>query len=259
MLAWSMRLNFAALRERLLETARHKLSNGEFTERGLARSVGLSQPHVHNVLKGTRLLTSAVGDLLLSGLDISLLDVITSGELSQELSRREEETGEARLIPLLYGKLGPGYPFPAPESVRRMIRVPIHQAGPSRGHAFVEIAHDQDLPPELRKAALALLEFDQATRLDPQPDVWYAIRWPHGGCIRQVRRVGNRLELLGQRGLWANQVCPDIIDFGSGPPLQVVRAAVLWAGDLTSGGSDLDQNGLWLREAVRPPCPAAAS
>ncbi len=29
-------------------------SNGELTERGFARSVGISQPHVHNVLKGVR-------------------------------------------------------------------------------------------------------------------------------------------------------------------------------------------------------------
>ena len=53
-----------------------QIRNGELTERGLARCVGLSQSHMHNVLKGARLLTADAADRILKGLNISLLDLM---------------------------------------------------------------------------------------------------------------------------------------------------------------------------------------
>ncbi|HWB99940.1 MAG TPA: hypothetical protein VG672_24700 [Bryobacteraceae bacterium] len=49
--------------------------NGEVTERGLARLAGISQPHLHNVLKGVRAMTPEIGDLLLVTLKLDLLDL----------------------------------------------------------------------------------------------------------------------------------------------------------------------------------------
>lgn len=63
---------FEAIRSELRKMVR----NGQTTERGLARRAGVSQSHVHNVLKGTRLLTPSVADRLLGAMDISLLDVM---------------------------------------------------------------------------------------------------------------------------------------------------------------------------------------
>lgn len=48
-------MNFEELHGRLLASLRMLLSNGEMTERRLARLTGISQPHVHNVLKGKRI------------------------------------------------------------------------------------------------------------------------------------------------------------------------------------------------------------
>lgn len=42
-----------------------RIRNGELTERGLARRVGISQAHMHNVLKGVRVLTPDLADKIL--------------------------------------------------------------------------------------------------------------------------------------------------------------------------------------------------
>jgi hypothetical protein len=48
------RLAFADFQQRLISFVVAKIRNGEFTERGLARVLGVSQPQLHNVLKGAR-------------------------------------------------------------------------------------------------------------------------------------------------------------------------------------------------------------
>jgi hypothetical protein len=58
----------------LLEAIRRetvlRIQNGEITERKLARRIGLSQPQMHHVLKGSRTLKPEVADLLIAQLCI---------------------------------------------------------------------------------------------------------------------------------------------------------------------------------------------
>ena len=55
---------------KLLAYVRSQIRNGELTERGFARLIGISQPHVHNVLKGVRNLSPNIFDLSLKYLAI---------------------------------------------------------------------------------------------------------------------------------------------------------------------------------------------
>jgi transcriptional regulator with XRE-family HTH domain len=64
------------LLERLRNRLRVLIRNGRLTERGLARRSGLSQAHIHNVLKGVRVLTPTVADRLLDTLGLSVLDLL---------------------------------------------------------------------------------------------------------------------------------------------------------------------------------------
>ena len=50
-------MTFDDLRARLVENLRLRVRSGVATERGLARQTGISQPHLHHVLKGKRLLS----------------------------------------------------------------------------------------------------------------------------------------------------------------------------------------------------------
>lgn len=68
-------MNFATLRCRLIAQINWRVQNGELTERRLARLIGVSQPHMHNVLKGVRILSPEMGDRILRNLQISLLDL----------------------------------------------------------------------------------------------------------------------------------------------------------------------------------------
>lgn len=57
-------MHLAELETGVLDAARTLIRSGAATERGLARAAGLSQPHVHNVLKGTRRLSIDSADRL---------------------------------------------------------------------------------------------------------------------------------------------------------------------------------------------------
>jgi hypothetical protein len=69
-------INFYALQSRLIALVNYRIRNGEFTERGLARMLRVSQPQMHNVLKGHRKLQWDLADALLRKLSITILDLL---------------------------------------------------------------------------------------------------------------------------------------------------------------------------------------
>jgi transcriptional regulator with XRE-family HTH domain len=69
-------LTFERLQLNLIQHLRDRVQNGEITERSLARITGISQPHLHNVLKGKRLLSIQKLDRILSYLELDLMDLI---------------------------------------------------------------------------------------------------------------------------------------------------------------------------------------
>jgi hypothetical protein len=73
-------MDYATLYERLTTNLRDRVRRGEVTERGLARMTCVSQPHIHHVLKGKRLLSAEMADRILHHLRIDLLDLIDPGE-----------------------------------------------------------------------------------------------------------------------------------------------------------------------------------
>jgi transcriptional regulator with XRE-family HTH domain len=74
-------MDFQDLRERLVAHLRDRVRSGELTERGLARISGVSQPHIHNVLKGKRVLSLEMSDAILRQLRIDLLDLMKPEDL----------------------------------------------------------------------------------------------------------------------------------------------------------------------------------
>jgi hypothetical protein len=72
---------FESLQLRLVAHVQERVQRGELTEKGLARRMGISRPHLHNVLKGIRLLSPQIGDVLLRHLHITLVDCLKEDEL----------------------------------------------------------------------------------------------------------------------------------------------------------------------------------
>lgn len=86
-----MTLDFEELLGRLRSWLNRQVHNGALTERGLARRAGLSQSHIHNVLKGVRILTPATADRILEALGLTLLDFLEREEAERLLHLRLEQ------------------------------------------------------------------------------------------------------------------------------------------------------------------------
>ena len=81
-------MTFQDLLQRLLDELRRRVRSGAATERGLARLSGISQPHLHNVLKGKRILSMEKADAVLRRLQIDVLHLIEPEELQESIRRR---------------------------------------------------------------------------------------------------------------------------------------------------------------------------
>lgn len=79
---------FEDLQNRLAHYIRWRISNGEFTERGLARIAGISQPQIHNFLKGARRLSPEFADRLMARFHIGILDLFETQELLEQIAAR---------------------------------------------------------------------------------------------------------------------------------------------------------------------------
>lgn len=86
-------VSFEALFRRLIAAVNLRIKNGEYTERGLARILGISQPQMHNVLKGARTLHVDLADGLLLKLGFSVAQLFAAEELSEELRARLSASG----------------------------------------------------------------------------------------------------------------------------------------------------------------------
>ena len=82
-------MDFQELRERFVTNLRERVRSGEITERGLARISGVSQPHIHNVLKGKRVLSTVMSDEILRNLRMDLLDLMKPEDLLEWRSRKQ--------------------------------------------------------------------------------------------------------------------------------------------------------------------------
>lgn len=70
-------LTFTELFNRLIMEVLFRINSGDLSERQLARLLGLSQPQLHNVLKGKRRLQPVVADRLLQIFGLSIADLLS--------------------------------------------------------------------------------------------------------------------------------------------------------------------------------------
>jgi transcriptional regulator with XRE-family HTH domain len=69
-------MDFLELERRFVDHLRHRVRSGELAERRIASLTGISQPHIHNVLRGKRSLSPQTADVILHVLRIDLLDLL---------------------------------------------------------------------------------------------------------------------------------------------------------------------------------------
>jgi plasmid maintenance system antidote protein VapI len=85
---------FTELLDLLRVDLNRRIRNGEFTERNLGRKIGLSQTHIHNVLKGARAFSPDIADRILKEMHLTVQDLWGAG-LGQNI-RGETDERQAR-------------------------------------------------------------------------------------------------------------------------------------------------------------------
>jgi transcriptional regulator with XRE-family HTH domain len=186
---------FQDFQQRLIENVRLRLRNGELTERGFARRLGVSQPHIHNVLKGVRILTPRLADLMLGQLGLSALQLAESQEIGVAAAHVWLEALNLISVPLAGGRLGPTEPWPNLRAPTTFIPLSRAELPTLCEPVAVWIATEPGLEWGLNGRTLALLDVSEEARRDLIPGAWYAIRAGDHGLIRQFIQQDRQLFL----------------------------------------------------------------
>lgn len=220
--------SFEALHVRLVEALRARIRNGELTERSLARLTGISQPHVHNVLKGARSLSPGLADVILEHLRISVLDLFQREELIQHLSRTSTHR-DSRLqpVPVLTGLLGLRQPIPRKGPHREVHTVPYHLTEAATDPLVASLAADPEMEPLFADRDLVLLDQSETARSLFQTEGYYIVRTAEGPCVRALYRDGDNLKLITEKNR-RNPSAWQTIPLSGVNVLDVVLARVIW-------------------------------
>jgi transcriptional regulator with XRE-family HTH domain len=193
-------MDFRLLHLQLVAHVRARVRNGEISERSLARLTGISQPHIHNALKGVRVLSADMADRILGRLRIDMAELLTAAEgcpdpgvatrLPQDLAHR----GECRMVALLDGWIGREYPYPKMTGTERY---PFLAADVERLELPVaaRLAPDPQRTPIFGDGGVVLL--DRAVRAcrDADEEGYFALDLSGGGTIGMMRRANGHLYL----------------------------------------------------------------
>jgi hypothetical protein len=220
-------MHFALLQRRLIAHIRSRVRSGELTERSAARLTGVSQPHLHNVLKGTRLLSTDMADQVLRNLRINVFDLLEPDEF-----RAIEERADARRgsVPLLEGRIGPGLPFPSGEGAWERFPFLSDELDRLGDPALVELAPDPRMHPLFSGGDAALLDRTPDRRRHPEPGGCYALDLGPDSLIRCVRHRPDALYLTTTTTETPEPLPGDYVSLADRNILEVVKAKVVWIG-----------------------------
>jgi transcriptional regulator with XRE-family HTH domain len=220
---------FENLHARLIAVLRARLQNGELSERRLAHLTGISQPHVHNVLKGARILSPRAADRILRRLELSVLDLLPPREEGGGVCLRCSRRDRSVEVPVLEGWLGPGLPLPRQLSKLDSHPFPRSWLASLENPLLVRLSGDPRMSGLLRENDMALLDHSPARRQHLRADELYVVNRHGEGLVRSLRL--ERSDLLLLRG-----VASDGSETVAALPLKgchlldVVLARVAWLG-----------------------------
>ena len=213
-------MNLAELNRKLIELAVRRVRSGDLTERGLARMCSMSQPHMHNVLKGIRSLSNDTADRLMQALGMGIGDLLWSDCGDSSL--------DTRTVPVIRHRIGPGndarltlfggaVPFPAAQ-LKDLVNPVGARLGP-------------DLVMPCALAANDLLLLDQnATLRAAVPSGWlWVVAQTEGLRVRYLRMGGTLLYVATELTLHQPRQWQPVALQGRNI-LDIVRARIVWIG-----------------------------
>ena len=218
-------MSFEMLRGRLMGHLRTRVQNGEITERSLARLTGISQPHIHNVLKGAKILSQELEDQILTTLKISILDLFSLDELRSQLNNGGN-LNRYRAVSVLDGLLGPGFPMPVQAARGEMHSVESILLDDVFRPQLVRLTDDPEMIPLVCANQLVLLDHSETARLAPTKAGHYAVSVNGSGVIRIIIKEGCRLFAATEMNREVRESWQELPAHAD--PLSIVRARVVW-------------------------------
>jgi hypothetical protein len=206
------------LYERLVEVARQRVRAGDVSERGLSRMCGISQPHMHNVLKSIRALSSASANRLMGALGVTVPGLVWHAQGGDDWS--------VSIVPMVRNRIGPGIdsdlaacsgcmPFPA-----RIIE-------PLMDPVVAKIGADLVLPSMVAANDFILLDRNPELRSRPQGNSCWVVAEPSGLRIRYVKLDGTKVYLANQATV-GNPSQWESISLRGRNITDIVKARIVW-------------------------------
>jgi transcriptional regulator with XRE-family HTH domain len=243
-------LNFLDAQLRLLTYVRDRIHNGELTERGFARLIGMSQPHVHNVLKGVRNLSISIStsDSILNIFHMSILDLASLDDLEDHL--RDRRTVESPFeVPFLDTPIGPGNPWPARIERRKHSPTPFPSGMILPGLVMARLAPDPQMSATLAGYDTALLDTSEHERSKASPEGLYAVE-RNGEVVLRYLRPGARSYYLVTDAELESPNRWEPLSISRKDLSALIKARVLWLGRETDRKLPASQRGRFLYEVI---------
>jgi transcriptional regulator with XRE-family HTH domain len=245
-------LTFRDAQFRLLAYVRNRIHNGELTERGFARLVGVSQPHMHNVLNGVRNISVDLSDSILNIFHISILDLSSPEELEAYLLPRKppQRVSEApRDVPFLDVPIGPGIPWPARVDRRRTLPAQLPEITGASSLVMARLARDPNMDTDLAGYDIAILDLSERWRTDPTPEGLYVIERNGEAVLRYLRPGARGYYVVTDRAL-ENPEEWEHLSLSRSELEGFVKARVLWLGNERYLDLPMHQRGRFLYEII---------
>lgn len=218
---------FEELTNRLIRHLNERVRRGEMSERSLARLTGYSQPHIHNVLKGSRALTAELADRILSLLGVPLVSLLTQQELGGTLPAAV--VGFAA-VPLMEGRLGGGSDFPKLSRQPERYFLPATLVEALVNPAVVQVdVQETAMSPFIEPGDWLLLDRSPSGRRRPQFECAYALSWGGEGFVRRCRVIRGALVVVPDDPSDSGRI-PTQVALAGHEILDVVRGRVVWCG-----------------------------
>ncbi|HYL38277.1 MAG TPA: helix-turn-helix transcriptional regulator [Bryobacteraceae bacterium] len=240
-------MTFQDAQVRLIAHVRDRIHNGELTERGLARRIGMSQPHVHNVLKGVRSLSPELFDAILKYFQMSLLDLAPSEELEANLRQRApEQVAEA---PFLESPIGPRLPWRDAVDWGSRFPLPFPSRIVPTDLLMARLAADASMSRTLGDADVALLDTAVRRRSEISPDGLYVLSRRGEAALRYIRHGSHGYYLVTDANIDRPREWERLAVAPAGL-LEFVKARVRWLGRQQNRDLPMHQRGRFLFDAI---------
>ena len=216
---------FEQLQERLLLLLRAKVQGGQVTERGLAKLTGISQPHIHNVLKGARNFSPEIADSILRKMNLTTLDLFDPRDLISHLSRHLPHQDQRYCrVGLLEGDLGPGLALPKAVPDGESYTIPLSRLKNVTDAVAARLAFDPDMRETFAGGEIVLLDQSEMGRTFLEPQSLYIVLTQRGGLVRKISEDDGKLVLKSGLGIETGES----IELQGRSLLEVVLARVVW-------------------------------